>query len=658
MFYLNLGAAVILKYVITLLLTIIICKFFLKNVVEAYAAGYVGTQLLVIAGMLLLSLFNGMTRVGMSVWLVLLIVVLAVCALKCEAFTLIREKHVRISLPWYYVVPALCFAVLAGYIVIHSFYYFDCMPDAYAYGITRIQLWVQKHSLFVNMHSVAKNIFVNEWNGELFGVFYEIMTGTSRGIMFGNAENFVNSFVLIVVTCRYFGMKEKFIGIFSLLLAANPVMTIAAMITKGDYLVMLMLPLGFACFYRALVSDGIHRKSVICFCFAAFGLAAGSKVTSAAAAGMAGVTLVVYLICKKELKQNLSGFIAGGILALIGCMRFVVNLVYYHNPFVRVGCERLQLSNFNLKYLADTFMRMVADMWQCNDMHAGIIPPIMPIYTDYGIWGSIFLCLVPLAVLVCVVRCVMAVRAKTLPFSIEKFLIAICIVVSFAVAFACLGGYYPGSFRMYVPWINVLMIVVCIALISAIPRKGVLIVMEIVLLLGAYGTHSCYHYVSGDGEVTVGTIAQAKERSSLERQYACHPYILETAGLEESMGEVDVNDFIKYVPQGKKVLICNYVATICSYLYGEDNGNDVYFCYPNELEERLQDEEWDVVAISSEFMGEITSLPYQPDIYPEAVFDWIPEEMDARLSTGYTLFKPTPSQLRTHVYVNNNCITE
>ena len=86
MFYLSLGAAVILKYVITLLLTMIICNFFLKNVMEAYAAGYVGTQLLVIAGMLLLSLFNGMTRVGMSVYLVLLIVVLAVCTLKSGAF--------------------------------------------------------------------------------------------------------------------------------------------------------------------------------------------------------------------------------------------------------------------------------------------------------------------------------------------------------------------------------------------------------------------------------------------------------------------------------------------------------------------------------------------------------------------------------------------
>lgn len=70
----------------------------------------------------------------------------------------------------------------------------------------------------------------------------------------------------------------------------------------------------------------------------------------------------------------------------------------------------------------------------------------------------------------------------------------------------------------------------------------------------------------------------------------------------------------------------------------------------------LQENDYDVIAISSEFMGEETVLKYDTSLYPEAIYLRDPPKLDTQLKQEYTLFRPYPEGCRMYIYLNNKLL--
>ena len=133
MFFINLSIAVVMKYAIVFLMTYIICKS-VKSIGESYVMGWVFTQLIIMMGMMVLSVFKGMTRTGMLVFLLVVCLILLIYIYKSK--TKWQKEKICVNkevLSTYNIIATVGFMALATYVVVHSFYYFDCMTDAYCY---------------------------------------------------------------------------------------------------------------------------------------------------------------------------------------------------------------------------------------------------------------------------------------------------------------------------------------------------------------------------------------------------------------------------------------------------------------------------------------------------------------------------------------------
>ncbi len=79
-------------------------------------------------------------------------------------------------------------------------------------------------------------------------------------------------------------------------------------------------------------------------------------------------------------------------------------------------------------------------------------------------------------------------------------------------------------------------------------------------------------------------------------------------------------------------MICNSINTAVSYLFGEDNSNDITFCLPTELASILSGErEYDVVSVSDVFLT--------PEL--EAFFG----------DGGWECYMPANDILHSHVFI-------
>lgn len=166
--------------------------------------------------------------------------------------------------------------LLSVYIIGHNSLFCDSTWDAYTYQLPRIELFVQKESLFVNMRSDAVNIFSNEWNGEINAVFYAIMCGTNQGMFLANAENFVYSFLVAYWFCVKIGIKRKNALLAMIWYCSMPVVIFLAMVVKGDFVV---IPF----FLTAVIwlKEYIESQDIYSLFFLLMGgaLAAGAKIS-------------------------------------------------------------------------------------------------------------------------------------------------------------------------------------------------------------------------------------------------------------------------------------------------------------------------------------------------------------------------------------------
>ena len=489
--------------------------------------------------------------------------------------------------------------LLSVYIIGHNSLFCDSTWDAYTYQLPRIELFVQKESLFVNMRSDAVNIFSNEWNGEINAVFYAIMCGTNQGMFLANAENFVYSFLVAYWFCVKIGIKRKNALLAMIWYCSMPVVIFLAMVVKGDFVV---IPF----FLTAVIwlKEYIESQDIYSLFFLLMGgaLAAGAKISMVPFLGLCFVSVAAYLVVENKgkivdvLRYIVSIWkvlLLGIICAIISCARYLLNLLYFGELFKRVESANEKVA-VSWQYLKFSVAEMVTTLVDCDNMFT-YEGSVYALGMDMGMVGSLFGILFLPTVSIWLLKS----RKRGVKRNKKLFYIGFPIVGSL-LFFLSSTMWFPWSFRYYIPWILVfvffwvLMLQEIFSNVSDIVKK---IAVSSGIWLGIIGMASTIVLTTRFGEVTHGSWKEAKLKPMIEREYGFYYYILERGD-----GAPDIYDFFDQIKSGRNVLICNGCNTAISFLFGEDNSNDVTFCIPEEIFSMLSDKEYDVVSISDVFL--------------------------------------------------------
>ena len=189
--------------------------------------------------------------------------------------------------------------------------------------------------------------------------------------------------------------------------------------------------------------------------------------------------------------------------------------------------------------------------------------------------------------------------------------------------------WWSWSFRYYIPWMLVFFFYWLFMLQEVfrnMPKFMVKIALSAGVWLGLISIASTVVLTTRVGDVTHSSWETARQKPMIEREYGFHPYLLESRD-----GSSDIYDFFDQIRSGRKVLICNAMDTAVSYLFGEDNSNDVTFCIPSEIIWMLSEEEYGVVSVSDIFLT--------PEL--EAYFG----------NGGWTCYTPANDILKGHVFL-------
>lgn len=124
------------------------------------------------------------------------------------------------------------------------------------------------------------------------------------------------------------------------------------------------------------------------------------------------------------------------------------------------------------------------------------------------------------------------------------------------------------------------------------PKKTPRAAAFITILSGAPGIGLCV--LPGETNGEGASLAKVLSMKQVEKQMSGYLWLL-----ENSEGAEDIYDFYPMLRYDKKILICNSVDQIHSYLYGENNSNDITYCTVNEVQEKYYDGNWDAIMIST-----------------------------------------------------------
>lgn len=586
-----------------------------------------------IALMLVLSVFKMMNKNGFLIGgVIVLLIAIALCR-KCGGkrclstfFGDLWDKFCKGDAINYIVASG--FILLCLFIIGHNSLFFDSTWDAHVYQIPRIELFAQKASLFVNMNCDVINIFSNEWNGEINAIFYTIICGTNQGMFLANAENFIYSLLVVYWFCDKIGIKRNNTILAMTWYCSMPIVVFLAMVVKGDFVV---IP-----FFLAAViwlKDYIETQDKYSLFFLIMGgaLSAGSKISMVPFLGLCFISVSVYLLVEKKGKvMNVLRYIGsiwkmlltGIICAFISCARYLLNLLYFGELFKRVESANEKIA-ISWQYLKTSTIEMAKTLIDCDNMftHEGNVDALN---LDMGMVGVAFLFLILPTVIIWLFMC----RKKTGKGNKKLFYVWFPIAGSL-LFFMSSTMWFPWSFRYYIPWILVFVfywILMIQKILDNLPRIVKNIAVSIGLWLGIIGIASTVTLATRVGEVTHSTWKEAKQRPMIEREYGFHLYLLESYD-----GSPDIYDFFDQIRSEKRVLICNAINTAVSYLFGEDNSNDITFCIPEEIYTMLSDGEYDVVSISDVFLT---------------------PEMEAYFGNGeWICYTPSKDIVQAHVYI-------
>ena len=314
--------------------------------------------------------------------------------------------------------------------------------------------------------------------------------------------------------------------------------------------------------------------------------------------------------------------LTGIICAFISCARYLLNLLYFGELFKRVESANEKIA-ISWQYLKTSTIEMAKTLIDCDNMftHEGNVDALN---LDMGMVGVAFLFLILPTVIIWLFMC----RKKTGKGNKKLFYVWFPIAGSL-LFFMSSTMWFPWSFRYYIPWILVFVfywILMIQKILDNLPRIVKNIAVSIGLWLGIIGIASTVTLATRVGEVTHSTWKEAKQRPMIEREYGFHLYLLESYD-----GSPDIYDFFDQIRSEKRVLICNAINTAVSYLFGEDNSNDITFCIPEEIYTMLSDGEYDVVSISDVFLT---------------------PEMEAYFGNGeWICYTPSKDIVQAHVYI-------
>lgn len=580
--------------------------------------------------MLLLSLFSSMNRQWFIIGGFVIIAGMLVITLKynytyARDFLLSIKKFMSADVIDYIIYGGLI--IFAIYIVGHNSLFFDSTWDAHVYQVPRIELFAQKESLFVKMNSSSINIISNEWNGELNAIFYTIMCGTNQGMFLANAENLLYSVLIVYWFCTKIGLNKNNVRMAVLWYCSMPVIILLAMTVKGDFVT---IPL----FLSTVIwlKEYIDKKSnyALFFLFVSGGLVAGTKITAIPFVGLCFISVMIYLLIEnkgsilgifKYIKSIWKVLLVGIPCAIVSCMRYVLNFIFWGDFFKRVDIEneKLILSLQNLKTSGKELIKTIID---CDNMFTQT-GNVNALNQDMGIVGVIFAVLLIPTIIIMVVKH----RSRS-----SRWLYVFFPLVGSAIFLIASTTWFVWSFRYYIPWVLVLFLFWILWMQEIFvnftkPLKN--LAYSAGVWLGIIGVLSTIVLTTRFGEVTHSTWAEAKEKPMIEREYGFHIYLLESYD-----GSPDIYDFFEQIKSGKKVLSCNAINSAVSYLFGEDNSNDITFCVPEELFVMLYNTEYDVVSISD---------------------DYLTPEIESYFGNGeWSVYMPAKDIIRAHVYIRIN----
>jgi hypothetical protein len=246
---------------------------------ESVLAAWLVVQTATIGVMLALSVISELTpnvfRSMVLLSLLLLSLAMYLHDIRFRSFTAMR------FLPS--INPASIFALISMFccfaaVFVHGVYFYDTTDDALYYGLSRIAYWYQHHSLLAFDQTDAVHLFAFEWNGELNGLFYFLLTGSDRSISLGNLEFLIVLALALIFLLKSFSVDGTSSLAIAFLFLLVPASFVLSMTVKGDLAAELGSLLGLAWTIRSLSQE--KQRAASLWSITAFSWAAGAKITA------------------------------------------------------------------------------------------------------------------------------------------------------------------------------------------------------------------------------------------------------------------------------------------------------------------------------------------------------------------------------------------
>lgn len=316
---------------------------------DAWLGSWVIIQCATILFMMISSAFGALNLLVIWAWLAIIAFGLGLKILP------VQRAKVALSKLELWHAPFIVILILIG---IRALSFFDYTGDAYAYGYTRIAIWMNYESLFIHMPTPQINIFTNEWNGELVSLLYGLAANDLQGLTFGNFEVLLVFFLSVFRLCIVLGCRSRFALFISLAITSTPACLGLAATIKGDLLACVGVLLA-----TAWIIEGRNHTRYFAYTIAlpiaALGLAAGAKISSAVTCAVLAIALFRVLLPLLGSRETWVGLLSGTTLAIVFCARYFINIFVYGDPLNRAADE-------GVKAGLDSFMgnlAVIADRW-------------------------------------------------------------------------------------------------------------------------------------------------------------------------------------------------------------------------------------------------------------------------------------------------------
>ena len=565
------------------------------NFVVAWAFSY----LYEIAMMFCLSFAGRLYSIELIILCIisLIVVLVAYCLLVRK-----RQYKLRIgSIHFINVVITIVMIGFAAFCMIRSFVYFDTTVDANVYGMPRIFIFSSSGSLFVNMNTLAKNIFVNEWNGELNAVFYRIITGNNMSIPFANIEIYFYAMICFWLLGREL-FKEKGICL-SWIIMFLPVTVFLAFTCKGELLGIVSFPLFLLLLFLFWEEQRRERKNYILLAgVVMFGaIASGARITIIPAVGLIMVIILVAFLKEKDGRSIMFTLLLSTFSYLIGWGRYILNLRYYGNPFERVEVSNEALAP-GLNRFFETLKAYINDIFWGENIfsHEGIMYALS---ADAGVVG----CVTLLSSIVFIIYLTYRLLKKELISIYRKELGTMAVILFSLIFMLCSLDYYPWSFRYFAPYFLCIVIGLLYVLNYVRNKKIVSVCWKFVIVLGMISAYSTISLAGLQGEVTGDTSWENMlKKEEIYKRYAFHEWLV-----YNQVEECDIEDFYADIKQNKKILVCNNINQMISWCWGDNASNEVTLCIPEEFAEYCLLEDWDAIVASLELEINKKNIPLE-----------------------------------------------